>query len=120
MANALINAKTIAGRKIQPLIVKQAIDPTLYTSVSNGSVLLPPFTQVTLVTSGGVATTKQTLDAESTWANAKSVGSSAASSAAIAALTPVSQADATDLASAQALANANKAKINAIIAALKA
>lgn len=38
----------------------------------------------------------------------------------IAALTPVATADATDLASAVALANANKAKINAIIAALKA
>lgn len=40
--------------------------------------------------------------------------------AAIAALTPVSTADATDLPTAIALTNANKAKINAIIAALKA
>lgn len=38
----------------------------------------------------------------------------------IAALTPVSTADATDLATAVALANACKVKINAIIAALKA
>lgn len=38
----------------------------------------------------------------------------------IAALTAVSTADASDLATAIALANANKAKINAIIAALKA
>lgn len=38
----------------------------------------------------------------------------------IAALTNVTTADATDLATAQALANANKAKINQIIAALKA
>lgn len=38
----------------------------------------------------------------------------------VAALTPVNTADATDLATAVALANANKAKINAIIAALKA
>lgn len=38
----------------------------------------------------------------------------------IQALTAVSTADATDLASAVALSNANKAKINAIIAALKA
>ena len=37
----------------------------------------------------------------------------------IAALTPVSAADASDLDTAQALANANKAAINAIIAALK-
>lgn len=39
--------------------------------------------------------------------------------AAVQALTPVATADATDLATAQALANANKAKINQIIAALK-
>lgn len=39
---------------------------------------------------------------------------------AIQALTAVSTADATDLATAVALSNANKAKINAIIAALKA
>lgn len=38
----------------------------------------------------------------------------------VAALTPVTTADATDLATAQELANANKAKINAIIAALNA
>lgn len=38
----------------------------------------------------------------------------------IAALTAVSTADATDLATAIALTNANKVKINAIIAALKA
>ena len=45
---------------------------------------------------------------------------SAASSAAIAALAPVTTANATDLPTAQALANANKVAINAIIAALKA
>lgn len=38
----------------------------------------------------------------------------------VAGLTPVATADATDLATAIALANANKAKINAIITALKA
>lgn len=38
---------------------------------------------------------------------------------AIAALTPVSTANATDLPTAQALANANKTAINAIIAALQ-
>lgn len=45
---------------------------------------------------------------------------SAANSAAIAALTPVATANATDLPTAVALANANKVAINAIIAALKA
>lgn len=48
------------------------------------------------------------------------LGSSAASQAAVTALTPVSVANATDEASAVALANANKVAINAIIAALKA
>jgi hypothetical protein len=38
----------------------------------------------------------------------------------VAGLDPVATADATDLASAVALANANKAKINEIIAALQA
>lgn len=38
----------------------------------------------------------------------------------VAALTNVTTADATDLATAIALTNANKAKLNAIIAALKA
>lgn len=38
---------------------------------------------------------------------------------AVANITPVSTADATDLATAITLANANKAKINALIAALK-
>lgn len=38
----------------------------------------------------------------------------------VAALTPITTPDATDEASAITLANANKAKINAIIAALKA
>jgi hypothetical protein len=45
---------------------------------------------------------------------------SAAATAAIAALTSVTTANATDLPTAQALANANKVAINAIIAALKA
>lgn len=44
----------------------------------------------------------------------------ASQATAIAALTPVATANATDLATAQALANANKVAINAIIAALKA
>lgn len=43
-----------------------------------------------------------------------------ASKAAITALAPVTTANATDLPTAQALANANKVAINAIIAALKA
>lgn len=48
------------------------------------------------------------------------VGPPVAATPAIGALTPVTTANATDLATAIALANANKAKLNAIIAALKA
>lgn len=51
---------------------------------------------------------------------AAQIDGAVAAKAAIAALTPVATADATDLATAIALANANKAKINQIIAALKA
>lgn len=51
---------------------------------------------------------------------ASQINTSMATKAQIAALTTVSTADATDLATAITLTNANKAKINAIIAALKA
>jgi hypothetical protein len=47
-------------------------------------------------------------------------GNSTAVAAAVAALAPVSVADATDAATAAELANANKTAVNAIIAALKA
>lgn len=51
---------------------------------------------------------------------AAQIDGAVAAKAAIAALTPVATADATDLATVIALANANKAKINQIITALKA
>lgn len=50
----------------------------------------------------------------------KAIDGAGATSPAIAALTPVTTPDATDEASAITLTNANKAKINAIITALKA
>lgn len=51
---------------------------------------------------------------------AAQIDGAVATKAPIAALTPVATADATDLATAIALANANKAKTNQIITALKA
>lgn len=51
---------------------------------------------------------------------ASQIDAAGATSSEVAALTPVATADATDPATTQALANANKAKINAIIAALQA
>lgn len=51
---------------------------------------------------------------------ATQIDTGVAGKAQIAALTPVATADATDPATTMALANINKAKINAIIAALKA
>lgn len=51
---------------------------------------------------------------------ASQIDGAVAEKAEIAALTPVATADASDLATAITLTNANKAKINAIIAALKA
>lgn len=51
---------------------------------------------------------------------ATQIDAAIAAKAAIAALTPIATADAVDPATTMALANINKAKINAIIAALKA
>jgi hypothetical protein len=51
---------------------------------------------------------------------ASQMGGAVAAKTQIAALSAIATADATDLASAVTLTNANKAKINAIIAALKA
>lgn len=51
---------------------------------------------------------------------ATQIDGAVAAKTAIAALTPVATADATDATSVITLANANKAAINAIIAALKA
>lgn len=51
---------------------------------------------------------------------ATQIDAAIAAKAAIAALTPIATADAIDPATTMALANINKAKINAIIAALKA
>ncbi|MDR7032426.1 hypothetical protein [Mesorhizobium sp. BE184] len=51
---------------------------------------------------------------------ATQISAGVASKAEIAALTAIATADATDPATTMALANINKAKINAIIAALKA
>lgn len=50
----------------------------------------------------------------------RQIAASGASKAQIVALTPIATADATDLATALVLANATKAKVNQIIAALKA
>ncbi len=51
---------------------------------------------------------------------ASQIDGAVAAKSQIAALTTVTTADATDLATAEALANALKTKVNAIIAALKA
>lgn len=51
---------------------------------------------------------------------AKQIDGAVAAKSQVAALTPIATADATDLATVLVLANATKAKVNAIIAALKA
>lgn len=51
---------------------------------------------------------------------AAQIDGAVAAKAAIAALTPIATADATDLATVLVLANATKAKVNQIITALKA
>lgn len=119
MASQIINSKTEALRVDKLLIIKQADQGTLYSAILAGTQLLPPNTMIKLVTSGGVGTIKLTGSTEAAWSAAQPIGASIASGTAISALTPVSTADSTDLDSAVLLSNANKAKINSIISALK-
>ena len=67
-----------------------------------------------------IGTTATTAKAGNYTPTAAEVGTALKAKAQIAALAAVAVPDATDLPTAQALANANKAAINAIIAALKA
>ena len=122
----LVSNKT-AAKRLQILItVKEADDPTTYDGVLDDSLALPDYTFVELVSEDDVKTVKLT-EAGSVWSTAipltTSEGDAAealASKAEIVALTAVDTADGSDPTTTQALANALKVKVNAIIAALKA
>ena len=85
-----------------------AIGTTATTALAGNTALLAIGTTATTAKIGNYTPT------------AAEVGTALKAKTQIAALTAVAVADATDLPTAQALANANKAAINAIIAALKA
>lgn len=85
-----------------------AIGTTATTALAGNTALL------------AIGTTATTAKAGNYTPTAVEVGTALKAKTQIAALAAVAVPDATDLATAQALANANKAAINAIIAALKA
>lgn len=128
MANELINNLTIARKLDKHLTIKQTNQSALYSAILAGTQTLPPNMVITLVaTSGNARTTKITGDTEAAWSVAEgitvsttSVSDALKAKTAINALAVVSTANASDPATTQALANANKVAINAIIASLKA
>ncbi len=127
MANDLVTSNTVVRRNTVHYTVNQTTNGTLYSAILAGTSKLPPDSTVTLVTSGGVRSTRITPNSETTWALSEaitltttSVSDALKAKTAINALTAVSTANASDPATTQALANANKVAINAIIASLKA
>ena len=127
MANALVTSKTIVREQTVHYSVSEVTNPTLYASIIAGTSKLPPNSFVTLITSGGVRSTRITPDISQTWALSEAITLSTASvsdalkvKTAINALAVVSTANASDPATTQALSNANKVAINAVINALKA
>lgn len=127
MANELITSNTIVRKQAVHYTVSEATNGTLYSAILAGTVKLPANSFVSLVTSGGVKTTKLVGDVEQTYAlsegitvSSASVGDALKAKTAINALTAVATANASDPATTQALANANKVAINAVIASLKA
>lgn len=119
MINELNNSKTVVKRAAAFYTVDQATDSALYSSIVAGTTLLPENSLVRLITTGDVQTIKFSPDG-GTWATAQNVGTSAASLAAITALTPDASPTATDLPTTLVMVNSLKTKVNAIIAALKA
>ena len=126
MANDLVTSNTVVRRNTVHYTVDQTTNGTLYSAILAGTSKLPPNSTVTLVTSGGVRTTKITGDTEAAWSVAEAITLSTASvsdalkaKTAINALALVTTPDATGLMTVQDLANANKVAINAVIAALK-
>lgn len=118
MASPIINSKT-KGQKLDKIFtVRQATQSALYSAILAGTATLPPTTFVAMVTSGDVKTVK-IIGNDGLWSTGIGVGGSSASQTAVAGLALVATANASDLPTAIALANDNKAKLNALISALK-
>ena len=75
----LVTSKTIVRRNTVSYTVDQTTNGTLYSAILAGTSKLPPNSTVTLVTSGGVRTTKITPDSETTWALSEAITLSTAS-----------------------------------------
>lgn len=116
--NELNQSGVVVRRSATIYEIDEETNNALHDAIVAGTVTLPEFSIVTLITTANVKTTKFVSQA-GTWAQASVIGSSAASQAAISGLTAISTADATDLPSVLLLANATKSKVNSIITALK-
>ena len=126
MATSLITQFTTARSKTPHYFIYQAKDSATYTGVTNGTILLPAGSLVTLVSSGNVSTTKLSGAVDTTWAlsegvtvSSSSVSTALSTKASIVALTADASPTATDLATSLVMVNSLKTKVNAIIAALK-
>ena len=126
MANDLVTSSTVVRKQTVHYSVSEVTNPTLYASILAGTSNIPPNSFVTLITTGGVRSTRITPDISQTWdlseaitLTTSSVSDALKAKTAINALALVTTPNATGLITAQDLANANKVAINAVINALK-
>lgn len=63
----LVTQKTVVRRQTVHYTVSEATNKTLYDAIIAGTSKLPPNSFVTLITSGGVRSTRITPDNETTW-----------------------------------------------------
>lgn len=120
MSNKLVTNKTVVRSIKDVYVISQTKSAALYASILAGTTPLPNDSIIELVPTSGTTLVKLS-GKGSTWLTAFAIGSGAVSSKPeVAALTAVATADGSDPATTQALANALKVKVNAIIAALKA
>lgn len=117
--NELNQSGVVVRRSATIYEIDEDTNNALHDAIVAGTVTLPEFSIVTLITTANVKTTKFVSQA-GTWAQAQPVGDSSASRTAVTALTPDASPTATDLATALVMVNSLKTKVNAIISALKA
>ena len=79
MANDLVTSNTVVRRNTVHYSVSEATNPTLYASILAGTSNLPPNSFVTLITTGGVRSTRISPDISQTWALSEVITLSTAS-----------------------------------------
>ena len=79
MANDLVTSNTVVRKQTVHYSVSEATSPTLYASIIAGTSKLPQNSFVTLITSGGVRSTRITPDISQTWALSEAITLSTAS-----------------------------------------